>query len=394
MKTIKGINHAVALVMIAAMLIFTASCKKEYFSSGGYENGKHIPLDPWQMVSSGVSASQRGIIEMSAADQIACYGIVIDESNFLGNPLHDITVTHDGGKSWQSQTIPGLDNNYLFGVAATTPNIVHVFGYNYVNGGGNVFRSKDGGDTWQREAANAYTDPASFPDVIKFFDAQNGVIFGDPRNGYFEIYTTSDGGNSWNRVPSNQIPAPLSKEQGFLFFADTYNNTIWMITANLDNNGIVASERLLQSDDKGEHWYVRNSSLPFNTSSDNLIKFRNKSVGLYKENATLYRTTNGGTTWNKVNYSGTWFSHGIDNVPGAEGWWISTGGIDNFYPTNSAKGIGSSISYDDGNHWVTIDTAVNHTVVKMTSPTHGYSGGITTGSGNDGVFVYNFHPHS
>jgi len=36
--------------------------------------------------------------------------------------------------------------------------------------------------------------------------------------------------------------------------------------------------------------------------------------------------------------------------------------------------------------------SVNHTSVDMTNPTHGYSGGITTGSGNDGVFVYSFPP--
>ena len=40
------------------------------------------------------------------------------------------------------------------------------------------------------------TDPESFPDAIKFFNPKNGVMFGDPQNGYFEIYTTSDGGNS------------------------------------------------------------------------------------------------------------------------------------------------------------------------------------------------------
>lgn len=161
-----------------------------------------------------------------------------------------------------------------------------------------------------------------------------------------------------------------------------------MITVTLDNTGHIASARLLQSDDEGHHWYVRNPSMPFNPSSDNLIRFRNRSVGLYKQNATLYRTTDGGTTWNKVNYAGTWFSYGLDNIPGTEKGWISTGGSNNFYPTDAFKGSGSSISYDDGDHWITIDTAVNHTSVVMTSPVHGYSGGITTGKGGDGVFVY------
>jgi hypothetical protein len=122
---------------------------------------------------------------------------------------------------------------------------------------------------------------------------------------------------------------------------------------------------------------------------DGSIKFRNSSVGLYKNNAILYRTTDGGTTFDVVNYTGKWFSFDMDNIPGNTGWWISTGGGTLTPPNpNSAKGLGSSISYDDGNHWVILDTDVNHTCVDMTSPSHGYSGGVTTGSGDDGVFVY------
>ncbi len=146
---------------------------------------------------------------------------------------------------------------------------------------------------------------------------------------------------------------------------------------------------MLQSDDRGVTWYVRNSYLTFN-GYDGSIKFRNRSVGLFKNNGILYRTTDGGTTWNVVNYSGPWFSFDLDNVPGKTGWWISTGGGPSSTP-NSAKGFGSSISYDDGDHWITLDN-LNHTCVDMTNPTHGYSGGVTTASGNDGVFVYSLPP--
>src|ERR1035441_4855276 len=119
MKKNNSINHLVALAMISAALMLPASCKKEYFSGGGNENGKHFLLpSPWQTVSSGVSVSQRGIINMSAADQTTCYGIIFDENNYLGDPLQDITVTHDGGKSWHAQTIAGLENNYQIGRAS------------------------------------------------------------------------------------------------------------------------------------------------------------------------------------------------------------------------------------------------------------------------------------
>ena len=67
----------------------------------------------WQMTSSGEAAAQRGIIEMTAPDQKNCYGIIFDESNYF-NPLHDLTITHDGGQTWHTGTNLGLENNYLF----------------------------------------------------------------------------------------------------------------------------------------------------------------------------------------------------------------------------------------------------------------------------------------
>ncbi|MEJ7683203.1 MAG: hypothetical protein WKG06_36170 [Segetibacter sp.] len=380
MKTTKKMIHVVALAMIAATLMFTASCKKHPLES--------VFSSPWKLRSSGINEPQRAIIEMSEPDQITCYGLLTD-GKFT--PTHDITITHDGGTTWHSQTIAALENNYDFGVAASDAGTVHVMGWNYKKGGGNIFRSVDGGITWQREAANAYTDAASFPDAIKFFDPENGVLFGDPLNGYYEIYTTSDGGNNWSRVPSANIPAPLANEYGIPYNTDTYKNTIWTLATVTDSTGNPVSGQLLQSDDRGFTWYVRNPSMTLKGGAGSL-KFCNSSVGLFKNNAILYRTTDGGTTWNVVNYSGKWLSFDLDNIPGLNGAWISTGGgpAGNI---NASGGIGSSISYDDGDHWTILDT-LNHTCVDMTSPVHGYSGGITTGSGNDGVFIYQpLHAH-
>ena len=324
------------------------------------------------------------IIEMAAPDQITCYGLVTNKDF---QPSNDISITHEGGATWQMWTITELKDNYDFGVAASDISTVHVIGWNFKKGGGNVFRSIDGGITWQREAANAYTDAASFPDAIKFFDAEHGVIFGDPLNCYYEIYTTNDRGNNWNRVPADNIPTPLANEYGIPYINDSYKNTIWIMTAIVENNNVTGG-RLLQSDDRGETWYVRNSSMTLN-GGDGSLKFRNHAVGLYKNNGVLYRTTNGGTTWKVVNYSGNWFSFDLDNIPGLDGTWISTGGGPE--SPNTIKGVGSSKSLDDGNTWITLDT-LHHTCVEMTSPTHGYSGGITSGNRNDGVFVYKPQP--
>ncbi len=326
MKTTKKINHIVALAIIAATLLFVSSCKKQDVES--------VSSSPWKLRSSGINTPERAIIEMSEPDQITCYGLITD-GKFT--PSHDITITHDAGETWNVQTIKALEDNYDFGVAASNAGTVHVMGWNYKKGGGNVFRSDDGGITWQREAPNAYTDAASFPDAIKFFDPQNGVIFGDPHNGYYEIYTTSDGGNNWRRVPSANIPAPLANEYGIPYNTDTYKNTIWTLATVTDSTGNPVSGRLLQSDDRGLTWYVRNPSMTLRGGAASL-KFRNSLVGLFKDNGILYRTTDGGTTWNVVDYSGKWLSFDLDNIPGLDGAWISTGGG----PTgniNASKGI-------------------------------------------------------
>ena len=335
----------------------------------------------WMQKSSGYTA-HRGIIEMSASGDLDCYANAYDVDNFYGDLLHDLSITHDGGNTWTAETVDSMADNYLYGIAALPGNKVHIMGWNYVSGGGNVFYSANGGVTWTREAANAYTNPASFPDIIQFFNATDGVMLGDPVNGSFEIYTTGNGGTTWNAVPTSDIPSPLPNEIGTTYFSDKYDNTVWAVTAYTDTT---KHGRLLQSDDKGAHWYVRNNFMP-EMNGSGTIKFRNDSVGLYKDNGKLYRTTDRGTTWIKVNYSGTFFCYDFDNVPGTPQEWISTGG-DTSIPGNSMNGIGSSISYDDGDHWSILDTGVNHTCMEMTSSSHGYTGGITSGSGNDGVFV-------
>src|SRR6266496_522322 len=142
MPPIKKINEKVAVIIIL-VIIFTISCKKETLNNATLNNATALlsspnrdasaefSPSPWIIKSSGVSFANRGISEMSAPDQTTCYGLLY---NVIGSVLHDITVTHDGGDTWQSQTIAGLENNYLLDVAASTSQKVHVIGWNYLNG--------------------------------------------------------------------------------------------------------------------------------------------------------------------------------------------------------------------------------------------------------------------
>ncbi|MCY7410703.1 MAG: hypothetical protein LH473_10545, partial [Chitinophagales bacterium] len=331
----------------------------------------------WKEKSSGLTAGKI-IFEMSASGRNNCYGNVYDPNiGFFSNQL---AVTNDAGATWHEVTIDSLVNNYIVDVAASTGKVVHALGWNYLTGGGNVFKSKDGGATWKREATKAFTDPASFPDNIAFFNADDGLMFGDPVDGVFEIYTTHDRGSHWHKVPSANIPAPLENEYSSNNYMEIVGNSAWSITYVSNDGYTPTSTRLLQSDDMGETWYVRNSSLPIAETFLATAKFRDQSTGILQNNGKIYRTTDGGSTFDQVNYSGTCFTYDIDFIKDVPGCWISAGGV---FGTLA----GSSVSYDDGDTWTLLDTNVHHSQIEMVNKHRGFTGGEATGS-NDGAFVY------
>jgi photosystem II stability/assembly factor-like uncharacterized protein len=355
---------------------------------------QYVAAQSWQAKQSGLAA-RHGIIDISAPDGSNAYAMAYDADDYYGVNLHEITLTHNGGNSWKAQAISLLDGVRIIGLGAASGYDIHVIAWNPASSatspGGKVVRSRDGGNTWKQEAANAFTDAASFPDDIAFLNAFDGVMFGDPVGGAFEIYTTVNGGNTWTKVAASNIPAPIAtanqSEYGSPYIMEKFGNSFVTLTYVYDNStNTIPYGRLLQSDDKGKTWYVKNAYVPF-TNTDLTLKFRNKNVGLLKYDGKLFRTTDGGTTWTQVNFTGRYCQYDLDNIPGKDGWWVSTGGEIGIGGITSK--YGSSISYDDGNTWKIIDTTMSHTCVEMTDFSHGYSGGISTDSkGKDGVYVY------
>jgi photosystem II stability/assembly factor-like uncharacterized protein len=122
-----------------------------------------------------------------------------------------IIKTDDGGATWKevpSENIPpALPDEAAFAASGTC---ITVQGRNNVwigTGGGaaRVFRSIDGGDTWQVAATPIPSgQPSSGIFSIAFKDAMNGVIVGGDYRKESEardnVAITADGGRTWNLV--------------------------------------------------------------------------------------------------------------------------------------------------------------------------------------------------
>ena len=269
----------------------------------------------------------------------------------------------NGGVTWTAGTVTGVTatTGIVTSLTAADANTawVTVLGAN----GSRIMKTSNGGTTWTQQGT-AFSSPDSYPNMIHFFNANEGVAQGDPLTdgGSFEMYRTTDGGTTWTPVTT---PASLSGEYGAEAQPAAAGNNIWFGT--LDG-------RVYHSTDKGATWTVADAALPDGVFA---LAFRDAQNGLANSldldtgAKLLKRTTDGGATWSSVTYTGLFPGFGLDNVPGTQ-QYIATG----FDLAGTGNATGSSYSRDNGQTWVTLETAISHTRVDAVSPTAIWSGAI------------------
>jgi photosystem II stability/assembly factor-like uncharacterized protein len=212
----------------------------------------------------------------------------------------------DGGKSWthigliDSRQIARIlvdpaDPNKIF-VAA----LGHAYGPNTERG---VFRSKDGGATWQRmlfhDENTGAVDLAFEPGNTKTIYAALLQTRRPPWNVYppskgpgSGLYRSSDGGDHWEPVTGRGLPAEEVGRMGIAFAPSNPKRIYLIVDAKAGG--------LYRSDDGGENWRLM--------SQDQRIWQRGWYFGevsvdpkdadtLYLPNTTLYRSRDGGKTF-------------------------------------------------------------------------------------------------
>jgi photosystem II stability/assembly factor-like uncharacterized protein len=321
----------------------------------------------WETQNTHFPNASTGVRYMDAVDANTAWCIGYDGSGSQAS-YRDVAVTTDGGTTWTAHVINGPSGsaepamiNALSGTEAWAP--VHSAGT-----ASGLYHTTDGGATWTRAGdANMYTNGASFPNVVHFFDANNGFSQGDAVGGYYELYTTTDGGATWTRVPEANIPAPLTGEWGVVGYYDAYGDNIWYGT----NKG-----RVFYSTDKGYTWNVSDTGLGAAVYVD--VRFRNADHGIAQDkgaNSTgdIVETFDGGVTWTAVSYTGNCFTNDFQYVPGTDNTWVTTGAdVDN----NLA---GASYSHDGGHTWVDFDETFGEQFLATAwiDVTTGWAGGFT-----------------
>jgi len=319
------------IVLIVSVLMARPAANRATLND--FRNGREFE---WATQNSGFPNASTGINYMHAVDADVVWGAGYDGSGSAA-PYQIVTHTTDGGANWtatQINTAPtGGDAAMIFALDANKAWVpIHT------GSPQGIYYTEDGGSTWVRQESADYNLTGSFPNVVHFFNENEGFAQGDPVGGYFELYTTTDGGANWTRVPEADIPAPLAGEWGIVGYYDAVGDNIWWGTQK---------GRVFYSNDKGYTWNVSETTLGNATYTD--VIFKDSMNGLAQDKnagstGTICETTDGGVTWQAVAHTGQCFTNDMDYVPGTDNTYVSTGAATGF--------SGASYSHDGGHNWI------------------------------------------
>lgn len=164
----------------------------------------------------------------------------------------------------------------------------------WVLDGDGLFLSGDGGGRWTRVTPPSSGDPLADYAAIDFLSPRQGWLVASRENS-LQVDRTDDGGSTWQSVslPASLFPSGWNgAEVSFIDRADG-----WVLVQPYARSGQPERSVVLSSTDGGAHWTVANRTAPVIDAA-----FTSSTVGwgLGAGGGSLYRTTDGGVSWEPV----------------------------------------------------------------------------------------------
>jgi photosystem II stability/assembly factor-like uncharacterized protein len=307
--------------------------------------------DDWSPVTDGqIRSSSVGAIEVCPTNPDVVY-IGMGEVELRGSviPGDGVYKTTDGGKTWKHM---GLADTQMIGRVRVDPGncdrvfvaaLGHTFGANDERG---IFRSSDGGQTWQKvlvgDGLTGAVDLSIDPSNPKVVYASLWHVFRKPwllfsGGNTSGLFKSTDGGTTWSELSGHGLPTePLGKIGVSVSPADP--NRVYAIIE-------AAEGGVYRSDDAGASWQRTNDSSSLRQRAfyytriyaDPIVRDR-----VYVMNTSFFRSDDAGTSFSSISTP-----HG-DN----HDLWIARDNNSRMVEGNDG---GANVSTDGGQSWTDQD---------------------------------------
>lgn len=236
---------------------------------------------------------------------------MIDERNGWGITEKEIVRTDDGGVTWYNVTPPDLkETGYSVFASFLDENNawIQIADNNNYPFGGFLYRTKDGGLTWQN-----FETPFSAGD-IEFIDENNGWILADLGVGAgsmaVSVFQTTNGGATWNRVYTNDpnlegagdtlplggikiLLVPLDMETAWIGGVVYANGNVYLFRTH---DGGVTWEEIanIELPQEAQESQIGVEKLQFISQTQGILVLRMSSTS---QETLIFSTNDGGNTW-------------------------------------------------------------------------------------------------
>ncbi len=263
--------------------------------------------------------------------------------------------TTDGGRSWQDVSPAGSTGLQYRDVEARSAKRAVVLAIG-PGESSRIYKTTNGGRSWVETFRN--TDEAAFYNCMDFYPGgRRGLAVSDSVDGKFRIIATNDWGNSWKVLPDAGMP-DSEGEYNFAASGDCLvirGNQAWFGSGG-------SAARIFHSRDHGYTWKATDSTIPAGESAGVFgLAFKNPHHGVAVGGD--FADPESGQDASAITRNGrSWHNGGNLGLLAEDVAWLSGAGRTLIATGESGDTAGSQLSRNGGRTWQLISGVGFHTL--------------------------------